>query len=508
MRILKSAVVLLTVTLPGSMLGACTVGPDYTPPKPDVPTNWTEHAATPAEIARTNQELKKWWSGFGDQALDRLVEQALATNLDLKIASQRLIGARAARVIAASADAPHINAGATAADLQASNTVAFPPVFWEKSNYQFYQIGFDATWEIDVFGGTRRAVQAAEADYDATIEARRAILVSLLAELATDYASLRASQERLAIANRNVTAARASLDLTQRSFTRGLGNDLEVAQAQAQLQLALSAPPPLHAAIARMTHAISVLLGQVPGGALEQELAGSAGKIPAAPGLPVSLPSEVIANRPDIRRAERRFAAATARIGVAVADMYPHFSIPLSLTPETSTMAELFRLSSLAWHIGLSATQHISTGGALSARVRQAQEEAEEARLAYQQTVLRALQNVEDGLINYTTEGQRDVTLKAAAEASELAFQRSTRLYQAGLTDFLHVLVDERAAYAAEDMATQSELESIADAIALYKALGAGWQDIYPDGAGIETRPGPPVDPAPVRYDGAASRPP
>jgi NodT family efflux transporter outer membrane factor (OMF) lipoprotein len=482
MRTMKSAIVLLAIILPDGMLAGCTVGPNYTPPKPDVPANWTEHAATPGEIARTDRELKKWWSCFGDPMLDRLVDQALATNLDLKIAGQRLIGARAARVIAASADAPQINAGATAADLQASNTVAFPPVFWEKSNYQFYQVGFDATWEIDIFGGTRRAVQAAEADYDATIEARRAILVSLLAELATDYATLRASQERLAIADRNVTAARASLDLTQQSFTRGLGNDLEVAQAQAQLQLALSAPPPLRAAIARMTHAISVLLGQIPGGALEQELAGSEGKIPAAPGLPVSLPSEVIANRPDIRRAERRFAAATARIGVAVADMYPHFSIPLSLTPETSTISELFHLSSLVWHIGLSATQPISTGGALSARVRQAREEAEEARLAYQQTVLRAFQNVEDGLINYTTEDQRDVTLKAAAEASELAFQRSTRLYKAGLTDFLHVLVDQRAAFAAQDMATRSELESASDAIALYKALGGGWQDVYPDG--------------------------
>jgi NodT family efflux transporter outer membrane factor (OMF) lipoprotein len=474
---MKPAIVLLAGLLPG----ACTVGPDYTPPKPDVPANWTEHAATPAEIARTNQELRQWWSCFGDATLDRLVDQALQNNYDLKIASQRLIGARAARVIAKSADEPQINAGATAADLQASNTVAFPPVFWEKSNYAFYQVGFDATWEIDVFGRTRRAVQAAEADYDATIEARRAILVSLLAELATDYASLRASQERLSIANRNVSSARQSLNLTQQGFGRGLDNDLAVAQAEAQLQTVLSAQPPLRASIARMTHAISVLLGQVPGGALEQELAGSEGKIPRAPHLPVTLPSEVIANRPDVRRSERQFAAATARIGVAVADMYPHFTIPLSLTPETSTISEFFRLSSLAWHVGLSATQPISTGGRLSARVRQAKEEAEEARLAYQQTVLRAFQNVEDGLVNYTTEAQRDVTLKAAADASELAFQRSSRLYQAGLTDFLHVLVDERAAFAAEDMATQSELESVSDAIALYKALGAGWQGVYPE---------------------------
>ncbi|HEY1414195.1 MAG TPA: efflux transporter outer membrane subunit [Rhodopila sp.] len=479
---MKSAIILLPCTL-----AACTVGPDYSPPKPAVPANWTEHAATPAEIARTDEQLKNWWASFNDPTLDRLVAATLGNNLDLKIASQRLIGARAARVIAASADYPHIDVGAIASDKQESNTVLFPPVEWNRSNYQFYQFGFDATWEIDIFGGIRRAKQAAEADYDATIEARRAVLVSLLAELATDYATLRASQERLSIADRNVAAARASLELTEQSFTRGLGNSLDVAQAQAQLQTALSAQPPLRAAIGRLTHAISVLLGQPPGGALEQELAGSQGKIPSAPNLPVTLPSEVIANRPDIRRAERQFAAATARIGVAVADMYPHFSIPLSLTPETSTLSKFFRVSSLAWVVGLSATQHVYTGGALSARVQQAQEQAEEARLEYQQTVLRAFQNVEDGLIDYMTEAERDVTLKTAAADSEVAFERSTRLYKAGLTDFLNVLVNERAAYAAEDLATKSELESISDAIALYKALGAGWQDIYP----VLPAPGP-----------------
>ena len=463
-----------------AMLAACTVGPDYVAPKMALPPNWTEHAATPVEIARTDQELKQWWTSFNDPTLDRLVDLALTGNIDLKVAGQRLIEARAARVIAGSADYPQIDAGALASDKQASNTVLFPPVDWHRSNYAFYQFGFDATWEIDIFGGIRRGKQAAEAEYGATIEARRAVLVSLLAELAIDYATLRASQERLSIADRNVAAARSSLELTEESFARGLGSNLDVAQAQAQLQTVLSAQPPLRAEIARMTHAISVLLGQIPGGALEQELAGSEGKIPSAPNLPVTLPSEVIANRPDIRQAERQFAAATARIGVAVADMYPHFNIPLTVTPETSMLSEFFRVSSLVWEAGLSATEHVYTGGKLSARVQQARAEAEEARLGYQQIVLRAFQNVEDGLINYTTEGQRDVTLKAAAEDSELAFQRSTRLYKAGLTNFLNVLVNERAAYAAEDLSTRSELEGAVDAIALYKALGGGWQQVYP----------------------------
>jgi outer membrane protein, multidrug efflux system len=486
---MKPAPILLT-----GILVACTVGPDYAPPKPAVPSNWTEHPATPAEIARTDEELKQWWMTFHDPMLDRVVDLALAGNIDLKIAGQHLIEARAARVIAASAGYPQIDAGAIASDKQASNTVLFPPVVWNRSNYAFYQFGFDASWEIDIFGGIRRAKQAAEADYGATSEARRAVLVSLLAELATDYATLRASQERLSIADRNVDAARRSVELTEQSFARGLGSNLDVAQAQAQLQTVLSARPPLRATIAGMTHAISVLLGQVPGGALERELAGAAGKIPKAPNLPVTLPSEVIANRPDVRQAERQFAAATARIGVAVADLYPHFSIPLSLTPETSMLSEFFRVSSLAWEIGLSATDHIYTGGALSAHVQQARAEAEEARLGYQQIVLRAFQNVEDGLINYTTEGQRDVTLKAAAEDSELAFQRSVRLYQAGIIDFLHVLVNERAAYAAEDLSTQSELASIVDAIALYKALGAGWQEVYP----ADKLAHPPVSPPAV----------
>ena len=471
----------LALVLLATLLAACTVGPDYTPPHLTLPANWTEHPATPGEIAHTDAQLKKWWAAFNDTTLDRLIDQALANNNDLKIASQHLIEARATRVIAASADLPQINAGAIASNNEASNTLEYPPIFGGGTNYRFWQAGFDATWEIDIFGGTRRAVQAAEADYGATIEARRAVLVSLLAEIATDYATLRASQARLAIAERNVTAATRSLELTQQSFTRGLGTDLDVARAQAQLETVESAEPPLRAAIARMSHAISVLLGQFPEDAEGQALARSKGKMPAAPSLPVTLPSEVIANRPDVRRAERQFAAATARIGVAVANMYPHFSIPLSLTPQTSTLTQLFSASSLVWQIGLSASDHIYTGGALSARAEQARAAAAEARITYTQTVLRAFQNVEDALVDYTTEGQRDITLKVAAEHSELAFERSSRLYSAGLTDFLHVLVDERAAYAAEDLSTQSELGSVADAIALYKALGAGWQDVYPE---------------------------
>jgi outer membrane protein TolC len=185
MCIMKPALVRLA-----GMLAACTVGPDYIPPNVARPSNWTEHTATPAEIVRTNHELKQWWTSFNDPTLDRLVDVALTGNIDLKIAGQRLIEARAARVIAASADYPQIDAGGLASDKQASNTVLFPPVLWNRSNYPFYQVGFDATWEIDIFGGTWRAKQAADAEYGATIEARRAVLVSLLAELAIDYATL------------------------------------------------------------------------------------------------------------------------------------------------------------------------------------------------------------------------------------------------------------------------------------------------------------------------------
>ena len=453
---------------------ACTVGPDYKPDEMDLPSTWTEQQPSPAEQAAATERLKDWWASFHDPLLDRLVAQAIAGNEDLQLARQRLIQARAGRAIAASVDYPQVTAKAARLQSNSSTTVDYPPGIGQ---YRTWELGFDASWEIDVFGGTKRAEQAADAEIGAAIEDRRTILVSLLAEVAGDYASLRASQLRLSIAMRNIEASRKAFDLTQQEFQRGLGTDLEVAQARAQWDNVRSTPPALRAAVARLSHAIAVLVGGFPGD-LEAELSKPASLMAVPASLPVALPSETLANRPDVRRAERRYAAASARIGVATADLFPHFSIPLAIDPTSATISSLFLAKSLDWSIGLAASTLVYDGGKTDARIESAKAAAESARIAYEQTVRGAFRDVEDALVNYQTETERNGTLKEAAADSDLALDRATKLYSAGLTDFLKVLDSERAAFAAEDVEAQSRLARVQDVIALFKALGGGWQGV------------------------------
>ena len=453
---------------------ACTVGPDYKPDEMDLPSAWTETLPSPEQQAAATERLKEWWASFHDPLLDRLVAQAIAGNEDLRIARQRLIQARAGRAIAASVDYPQIKAGASRLQSNSSTTVDYPPGIGQ---YRTWELGFDASWEIDVFGGTKRAEQAADAEIGAAIEDRRTILVSLLAEVAGDYASLRASQLRLSIAMRNIEASRKAFDLTQQEFQRGLGTDLDVAQARAQWDNVRSAPPTLRAAVARLSHAIAVLVGGFPGD-LEAELSKPALLMAVPASLPVALPSETLVNRPDVRRAERRYAAASAQIGVATAELFPHFSIPLAIDPTSATISSLFLAKSLDWSIGLAASTLVYDGGKTDARIESAKAAAESARIAYEQTVRGAFRDVEDALVNYQTETERNGTLKEAAADSDLALDRATKLYSAGLTDFLKVLDSERAAFAAEDVEAQSRLARVQDVIALFKALGGGWQGV------------------------------
>jgi NodT family efflux transporter outer membrane factor (OMF) lipoprotein len=472
------------------LLAGCEVGPDYVAPDPKLPANWTEQKATEAQSRETLLRQQQWWKEFKDPALDRLVGEAVTGNLDLAIARQRLVSARAERVVAGANDYPQVGALAGASWSRSSTTAQYPPGIGE---YRTFTGGFDAAWELDIFGGTQRGKEAADAEIGAYIEDRRAILVSLLSELATDYVTLRATQQRIGIANSNINLAKQALDLTSTEFNRGLTTSLAVAQARAQMETVQASLPPLRAQVAQLTHAIAVLLGRMPG-ELEAQLSVPAPAVPVPPDLPLSMPSEVIANRPDIRRAERRFAAATARIGVAIAQRYPHFSIPLALSPTTSYLSEAFQGASLMWNVGMSISQTVYSGGRLTAREQEAKAAAEAARLGYQQTVLNGFREVEDALIAYSTDTQRAATLSAAVRDDRLADDHARRLYAAGLIDFLNVLTTERALYAAQDQQALTELSRVKQMIALYKSIGGGWQatpfgDEVPDAEKAANKP-------------------
>jgi NodT family efflux transporter outer membrane factor (OMF) lipoprotein len=459
------------------MLSGCTVGPNFSTPKITLPAQFTERAATPAEVALTNTQLTRWWMSFDDPTLDSLIQQAIAGNIDLQVARQHLIEAREQRIEAAAGALPSVDFGAEPQIARASTTVEYPPGF---GNYHAYELGFDASWELDVFGENRRQVEAATARVGASIADRRAILVSLLSEVAADYASLRATQARLAIAEDNVRTAQQVVSLASQEESQGIGTTLETLQARAQLEETQSTLPGLRAQIAVDAHAIGVLLGRYPGD-LEAMLDQPAPLMLTPATIPDTIPAEVIANRPDVHEALQQYAAANAEIGVATAEELPHFAIPIAITPQASAIGALFEGASLTYSLALSGTQHIYQGGRLNARLRAARAAAEAARLTYKENVLQALQQVEDALVRVQTEREANAALVSSVRDARTALSQSTRLYHAGLTDFLTVLTDERTVFQSRDALAESDLALVDDTISLFKALGGGWQSVRLD---------------------------
>jgi NodT family efflux transporter outer membrane factor (OMF) lipoprotein len=459
------------------ILAGCTVGPNFQSPKLDLPAQFTERPATPVEIALTDAQLTRWWTSFDDPTLDRLIDQAIKGNIDLQVARQNLIQAREERIETAAGALPSIDFGAEPEIARASTTVEYPPGF---GNFHAYELGFDASWELDIFGENRRATEAATARVGASIADRRAILISLLSEVAADYAELRAAQARLAIAEDNVRTARQVVSLATQEESQGIGTTLATIQARAQLEQTQSTLPGFRAQIAVMAHAIGVLLGRNPG-ALEAMLSEPQPPMLPPATIPDTVPAEVIANRPDVHEALLQYAAANAEIGVATAEELPHVSIPLSITPQASAIGALFEGASLTYSLALSGMQPIYQGGRLNARLRAAQAKAEAARLNYEETVLSALQQVEDALVRVQTERETNAALVSSVRDARTALGQSTRLFNAGLTDFLTVLTDERTVFSSRDALAESDLALVDDYISLFKALGGGWQAIVLD---------------------------
>lgn len=455
----------------GVCLSSCTpVGPDYHPPQASLPASWSE--AQNQESKTEPTELKKWWRAFNDPVLDQLIERALKDNQDLAIAQARLQQARAQRIRVASAAGPAVSAGGLAEadrDSRVLNNIT-------GGRSDTWRAGVDVSWELDIFGGTRRAVESAEAEIGAVAADREALQVSLLAEIADDYVALRVAQMRLAIARDKVVNLRKSEQLAERARQRGLGSSAEVLQARAEREAAEAEPAQREAEIARYSHAIGVLAGGFPGD-WKRVLTDSSPGLPVVPVLPQLMPSEVIRQRPDLRADERRLASAMAKIGVAEAMRYPHFSIPLGIGTTASLLHDLFSGASLAWSAGMQSSQMLYDGGRVRAEVKAAEAEKEAARLTWERDVRFALRDVEDSLTLLNSERQRTGLLTAAVTDSQQALSRTMRLYRQGLSAYLPVLVAQRSANQALDALAVSQGEEIRSAILLYKALGAGWQD-------------------------------
>jgi NodT family efflux transporter outer membrane factor (OMF) lipoprotein len=502
------------------------VGPDYQAPKPHMPAGF---AATQPASTQTAQgpsvSLERWWESFNDPMLDSLIARAVRFNLDLRIAQSRVREARAQLAIQQADIYPRVNVDGSYDRLRLTKTGFFLPngaggaatplhgtgptpngtgtlnkagpaihrdagtggtsgiaSAFNKTELDTFQGGFDASWEVDVFGGVRRSVEAAKADEAASIESRRDTMISLLAEVARNYIDLRGLQRELAIAAENIRSQQDTVDLTRSRFQAGLATDLDVARAEAQVATTRAEVPQLRTSLAQASHRVAVLLGQEPT-ALQEEFEGQS-PIPAPPPeVPVGLPSELLRRRPDIRRAERELAASNARIGAATADLFPRFSLTGSLGLASGSFRGLGRLDSTYYSVGPSVSWPIFDAGRIVANIHVQNERQAQAAAEYQAALLTSLEEVENALMAYSQERARWVELHKAVEANRRAVDLATQLYQKGLTDFLNVLDAQRNLFGSEDQLVQSERNVAGDVVALYKALGGGWESFEPSPA-------------------------
>jgi multidrug efflux system outer membrane protein len=462
----------------------CMVGPDYRPPPTELPVQWNESDQQMKQAGNqgTKTDLATWWQSFDDPLLNAVIAQALSSNLDEKIALARIREERAYLVISRAGLFPSVGTyGSYTRQRYSANTPfgEFPQTV--PRDEDIYEAGFDASWELDVFGGIRRGVEASRAELAASIENSRDVRVTLLAEAARDYVAVRALERRLQIARANLRDQNDSLKLAQTRFEQGFAPELDVFQARSLLETTQAQVPELESELAQTVHRIDVLLGREPD-ALQAQLSdmapipGIADPDAIAVRIPSGLPSDLLRRRPDIRAAEREIAAATARVGVATADLYPKFSITGTAGLESISTSNFFFGTSRMWQVGPSMTWPIFEGGRIRAyiEVRNAQEE--QALLTYRKTVLIALAEVEDALVAYAKEGIRHQALAASTED----FKRSQLLaldrYEEGYANYLDVLEAQRSLYVAQDSLAQSDQQIIDDLIAIYKALGGGWE--------------------------------
>ena len=445
----------------------CAVGPDYEPPKSEAPAAWGEKADT------STADLSAWWTLFRDEPLDRLIGRALHSNHDLRIAEGRVNEARGQLGVVTGYLFPEVNVGGSVTrGRQSPNSLQFPI----SDNYTTrYRAGFDASWEIDIWGAVLRGYEAATADYESWIENRRAAMIVVLGDVARNYVGLRGNQLLLGVLRQNVASARETEEITKSRLAAGVATAFDVARAGALRASAESAIPQVEAAIKQTIHRLGVLVGAAPE-TLAAEL-GEARPIPSAPArIVVGLPSELLLRRPDVRQAERRLASATASIGVATADLYPRISLTGAFGLDSLSSSDFLKWDSRAWSVGPSIRWPIFSGGRIRAQIAVQNAIQEQALALYEKSVLTALEDVENALVAYLREGDRRRLLEEAVGENRKSVALAEDLYRKGLTSFIDVLDAQRALYISEAELARSQSDVTLFLVALYKALGGGWE--------------------------------
>lgn len=467
-----------TVALPlAGALNACiTVGPDFVKPDVETPDAWTEQVSRQM-AAGSESALQTWWTLFDDPTLNNLIQQVRESNLDLQVAMSRIREARARLAVASGQRLPAVQAtGEFSRSEQSDDGVleqVAPRSGFESQN--LYQAGVGASWEIDLFGRIRRSVEAAGQQYQATIEDERDIMVTLFAETASAYFDVRTFQQRILVAQANIELQKQSLTSAEERFESGVNSKLDVAQALGEVATTRASLPPLEIGRQQALNRLAVLLGQNPG-SVDAALA-QAEQLPAktASGVSLGVPADLLRQRPDIRRAERNLAAQTALIGVATADLYPSFTLTGLIGTQTRSANNFLSADSKIYSLQTPIQWNLYTGGRIRSNIRIQEERTQQALLAYENVILRALEEVENSLVALDQDLLRRQWLQQAVEASVEAVGLVTVQYDTGLTDFNNVLTTQAALATQQDQLVVSEAQVVLDLITLYKALGGGW---------------------------------
>jgi multidrug efflux system outer membrane protein len=501
--VLKIARPLVSSLIPMLLLAACTVGPNFVRPTPPVPAHWSGRATEPpvaqdpqsspqsrfpmSGVTERSADLNAWWSSFDDPMLTSLIERATSSNLDLRTAMLRIDEARTQRAISAAAYWPKLSVDAAYSRQRLSETTPTGSLFNSVGNlrlpggagisipnpYNQFQLSADASWEIDLFGRVRRSVEAADANVQVSVEDQRSVLVSILADVAQNYLELRGAQARLHTAKENLATVEELLDLTRQRRAAGLTTYIDVSNAAAQATATRAELPAFELQITQHINQLSQLLAREPE-ALRGEL-DSAAPLPSVPAdVAIGLPAEVARRRPDIREAEANLHAATAQIGVAVADLFPRLTLAANGGFQSETAGKLLEWASRFGSIGPTLDVPVFDRGRWKT-VRLYDVRAQEAALAYQRTVLNALHEVENAIAAYGADQQRRRWLDATVTENRDALTLSRQRYETGLSNFIDVLDAERSLQQNQLSLDDSTTAVTTDLVGLYRALGGDW---------------------------------
>jgi NodT family efflux transporter outer membrane factor (OMF) lipoprotein len=463
-------------------LGGCVmVGPDYRPPAAPIESAWIESAEP--EIGGRSADYGTWWKVFGDPVLDRLVDSAYEQNLSLRIAGLRVLEAQARRGIAVGNLFPQSQQAFGAYTRQSvSENIANVP---SNTGFSDWQAGFDAAWELDFWGRFRRGIESADAALLSSVASYDDVLVSLVAEVARTYVQLRTLEERLAVARENVKIQRRSFEIAEAKFRNGKVTELDAAQARSLLADTESTIPVLEAGIRQAKYSLSVLLG-LPPQDLREILAGPPAIPSAAAEVAIGIPAELLRRRPDVRRAERDLAAQSAQIGIAEADLYPSFFLIGDISLSSEDLATLFAGDSFGAFGGPSFQWPILNYGRIRNNVRVQDARFQQLAVAYENTVLLAQQEVESAIAAYAGALRQVESLSDSVQAARRSVHLSNLQYREGTVDYIRVLNAQQDLLGAEDRLTDARGSVALNLVAIYKALGGGWEirrgkDLVPD---------------------------